>query len=751
MRRVLLASLFCTAAVTTTSAQGWIIPRPCMIDVRPMETDVRPIRQPNCGANISRSRSDVHVELADRVLHYEVEERFVNRGGSVGEADYIFPLPGDAAFQDLKLSINGQLVSGEMMNATDARRIYEGIVRAQRDPALVEWMGHGLVRARIFPLNPGEEKRVVIRFQSVAPREGDALRIDYFRGSCHREPSGGPRCAEETSCHPERSEGPLCAEERSSFVVTYRPGDDLGNPYSPTHRLDVADRDGRREITVRGDARDVTLLIPTRKSSAASIAMLPYAPGNEDGFALITVSPPATRRDETTPRDVTLVLDVSGSMSGRKIEQARAAGRQLLGTLRPSDRFRLIDFSSDVRTFRDEFVSASSENVREGLRYLDKLEAVGGTNIEGALREALRGSTPSGRLPLVLFVTDGEPTVGERSPDGLAAIAAPLRRDARIFTFGLGADVNVSLLEQLALDGRGTSQFVRPDESVERMVGVVADRLVDPVLTDVRVHADGDIKLSRMLPQQATDIFADRDLVLFARYSGHGSARIVVEGKRRGAPVRWESTVNFPDRERDNPFVARLWATQRVGFLSAEKHKNGGNAEVDDEIRSLGERYGIPTEFTSYLVVEPRFATMQRGVSGTMAAPAAAPARDMRFESAKAASAQRAVTNAVALDSIVAAGDGRTDSGTRRVEGRTFVLRDGVWTDVRFKPDMQKTVIKPFSKAYFDIVAQLPELRSAFALGSRVIVVGKTRAIELSDSGESELTPAALATLLKAW
>jgi hypothetical protein len=142
---------------------------------------------------------------------------------------------------------------------------------------------------------------------------------------------------------------------------------------------------------------------------------------------------------------------------------------------------------------------------------------------------------------------------------------------------------------------------------------------------------------------------------------------------------------------------------------------------------------------------------MQRGVNDRgLAAPAAAPARDMRFESAKAASAQRAVTNAVALDSLATA-NGRLDSGTRRVEGRTFVLRDAVWTDVRFKPDMQKTVIKPFSKAYFDIVAQLPELRSSFALGSRVIVVGKARAIELSDSGEAELSPAALATLLKAW
>ena len=139
-----------------------------------------PIR--DCRQNIARTRSDVRVELADRVLRYEVEERFVNRGGMIGEADYLFPLPANAAFQDLKLSINGELVSGETMNAGQARGIYESIVRARRDPALVEWMGHGLLRARIFPINPGEEKRIVVRFQSVATREGDALRIDYFRG-----------------------------------------------------------------------------------------------------------------------------------------------------------------------------------------------------------------------------------------------------------------------------------------------------------------------------------------------------------------------------------------------------------------------------------------------------------------------------------------------------------------------------------------------------------------------------------------
>jgi len=715
-----------------------------------------PIR--DCRPNIVRTHSDVRVELADRVLRYDVEERFVNRGATVGEADYLFPLPNNAAFQDLKLSINGELVAGETMSADTARRIYETIVRTQRDPALVEWMGHGLIRARIFPLNPGEEKTVVVRFQSVAPREGDALRIDYFRGAGQNESmsSGASREAGATS-----------------FTLSYRPSNDLGQPYSPTHSLDVADRDGRRVTTVRGDARDVTLLVPLRRSGAAAVSMLPYSPGNEDGFALFTITPPAVARGEVTPRDITLVIDVSGSMQGRKIEQARAAGRQLLSTLRPDDRFRLIDFSSDVRTFRDDYVPATAANLREATRYLDALEAQGGTNIEGALREAVRPSVTSGRLPLVLFVTDGEPTVGEQRADRLSMIgndaiggdgASQGGAQRRIFTFGLGSDVNVSLLEQLALGGRGTADFVRPDESVERVVGIVANRLVDPVLTDVRIRVDGGVRLSHMLPTQASDVFADRDLVVLARYSGHGTSHVTVEGNRRGTPVRWTTDVDFPERERQNPFVARLWATQRVGYLSAEKRRTGGSSELDEEIRVLGERYGIPTEFTSYLVTEPQFNrfAMLRSANGApvpVAMPASGAAlsrreapRDARFESAKVASAQRTMSTIAAADSLAVANVGRDAArSVRRVDARTFLLRDSVWTDQRYRSEMTTVTIKPFSKAYFDLLTTIPELRPVFALGSRVIVVGRDRAIALGDRGQETLTAAQLAALAKAW
>jgi Ca-activated chloride channel family protein len=249
-------------------------------------------------------------------------------------------------------------------------------------------------------------------------------------------------------------------------------------------------------------------------------------------------------------------------MSGEKIEQARAAGKQVLRSLSAMDRFRLIDFSSDVRTFRDSYLFATRENVRAAERYLDDLEAQGSTNISGALDEALSTPVQSGRVPIVLFLTDGQPTVGERDGTAIAAQVAQRRGSRRLFTFGVGSDLNVSLIEQLALEGRGTASFVRPEESVERAVSIVASRLTSPLVTDVRVRADG-VRLLKMHPSGPVDIFAGEDLVILARYNGSGNATVRFEGETTNGPVSWSTRVFFPERSRDNPKAWRIAGSGR--------------------------------------------------------------------------------------------------------------------------------------------------------------------------------------------
>jgi hypothetical protein len=228
--------------------------------------------------------------------------------------------------------------------------------------------------------------------------------------------------------------------------------------------------------------------------------------------------------------------------------------------------------------------------------------------------------------------------------------------------------------------------------------------------------------------------------------------------------VSWSTRVFFPDRSRENPFVARLWATQRVGYLSAEKRKHGGSQEINDEIRELGERYGIPTEFSSYLVVEPgtvRLRGMSQGTTqlqsvvttgaATNARAAAAPA--VQFEAAKQAAAQRSATSLSAADSSANmgyAGMGRSDNVTK-AGTVTFVLRDSVWTDVRYKKSGMVLQVKPFSDAYFKLIEMIPDLREPFSVGERVIVAGRSMAIELTPSGKERLTDADTTLVRDRW
>jgi len=788
MRLVPAVILSLLTLPATAIAQGTIIPRPC--------AENRPCPIPGPGV-IQRTSSQVRVELADRVLRYQVTETFRNRGGMIGEADYIFPMPAGAAFEALELEIDGELVAGETMPAEQARRIYEDIVRRHRDPALVEYMGRGMLRTRVFPIQPGEEKRVVVRFQTVAEREGSALRVDYLRGAGPRAqailvprpapvplPAPMPRGAIEGDETQSRRPGTQ-GESGNLFTLAFADRAEYGRPYSPTHELRVTERGNRREVAALGDGPQVTILIPLRRATTASVAMLPHAPGREDGFALITVTPPSVAA-RTTARDLTFVVDVSGSMRGQKIEQARAAGRQLLESLSPQDRFRIVDFSTDVRTFARGFTPATRRNVDDGIRYINGLRPDGSTNISGALEEALEAPADAERMPVVFFVTDGEPTVGERSADRIAELAARIRGRSRVFTFGVGADVNAALVEQLALDGRGTAQFVRPEESVERAVSLVATRITSPVVTDVRVRAEG-VRLTKMHPSLPTDIFAGQDLVVFARYAGDGDGRIIIEGRTSNGPVSWTERVRFPERERGNGFVARLWAAQRAGWLSAERRRNGASRELDDELRELGTRYGIPTELSSYLVLEPGMQVGQalgagvrrQGEPGadaavtrtqifrgtkqevrTDAADAAAPApvavanesRERRFEMAKAAAAQRAATTLSAADSSAADFGG---ASVRRVGTRTFALSNRTWTDTRYSASMRTVRVKPYSAAYFALLERIEDLRAPFALATdaapAVIVAGRTVAVALAADGAETLGAREIAAVEGAW
>ncbi len=712
-RRLLPAVLlFSCIPLHPTLAQGW------------MEIEGRRPEIPR--GPVSRVGSRVTIAVDDRISRVQVEERFRNGGATVAEGSYFYPLAGEASFSDFSLWQNDQELRGETMDADKAREIYESIVRRKKDPALLTLAGHGLVRAQVFPIQPGETRKVALRYTQLLTRQGDAIRLRYalgLRGS----------------------------DSETELRVEVARGELYGTPYSPTHTIDSRTNGGSLEITVSpGNAGDVELFLPLRRPVAGA-TLLTHAPGGEDGYFMLLLAPSPAGHAQSVPRDLTLVVDVSGSMSGTKLEQAKAALQQALGTLGPNDRFRVIAFSGAVRSFRDQPVPATTANLTDAREFVDALNAEGGTNLAGALDAALDAPSDAERLAQIILVSDGMPSVGEQAPDRIAANAAARIGRARIFPVGVGHDVNTYLLDRLAADGRGAVEYVPPGASVESAVGVILNKLRHPALVDLRI-AESPVKLLTPQPARLPDLFYGEELVVLGRYRESGSGRLVVSGTRNGARDQVETQATFATSEPGNAFIPRLWAARRIGELTRVIRVEGPSPVLIEELRDLALRFGILTEYTSYLVQEP-----ERMVNAPAPMPRLEEARaqtgsvafDRARRSAKLAEANT-LQRADEMAAGVVGGLGATGSqAPKLVGGRMFVLRDSVWTDLGNADRISITAVAAFSPAYFALVRMLPELTPYLSAGEAVLVAGRRGSIRIGRQGIESWKPGELAALVR--
>ena len=418
----------------------------------------------------------VHVTIENQVAVTEVDQVFRNDASVPVEGTYLFPLPSGAVVEDFKMWVDGQVLEPEILPADEARAIYESYVRRNRDPALLEYVGRDAVRAAIFPIPAGEERRIELRYSQILPSEDDLMHYRY------------PLDTERFSAKP---------LEQVSIVVEVTTPIDLGPLYSPTHQDEVViTREGSRSATVAYEANDV---LPDRdfelyigaKTEALGANLLSFKPGGEDGFFMLLLSPSlAEAATETVPRDLILVLDTSGSMEGAKLDQAKAGLTYVLRHLNTEDRFNVVAFSSQTRTYAPHLVPAAE--AEDAVAWIADLEALGGTNIYMALSEALAQVNP-GRLSTVVFLTDGLPTEGIVDEDVLlGSLANEAPNDVRIFPLGVGYDVNVLFLDQLAADHRGRPTYIEPDERIDEKVSTFFARMQSPLLTDIHLDFAAD-------------------------------------------------------------------------------------------------------------------------------------------------------------------------------------------------------------------------------------------------------------------
>jgi Ca-activated chloride channel family protein len=734
----LFGVFFLSLGVMPVQADGIIIPPPCReggCPPPPCEFEPCPPFPPRPISQLNIRYHRVDVTINDQVATTRVDQVFYNPADYAVEGTYIFPLPLDAVVSDFKLWVDGEPVEGKVLAADEARRVYEEIVNSLRDPALLEYIGRGAVQASVFPIPPKGERRIQLEYNQVLTAEKGLIRYVY------------PLNTEKFSMKP---------LEQVAVKVTINSKQPLRAIYSPTHPVDIT-RQNDQSVVVGWEANNVlpesdfALYYSVGESEAFHLLTYrdPGDPTDPEGFFLMLLAPKPQSSGQAIPKDVILVLDRSGSMEGEKFTQAQEALRFVLRRLNKEDRFHLLTFSTGVNVFANGMRPA--DEAPEALAWVDQLSSAGSTDINRALLEAI-STVGTDRPTYLIFLTDGLPTVGELdSAKILANIGREAPSNLRLFSFGVGYDVDTFLLDSLSSEHHGLSSYVRPDESLEEVLSAFYERISTPVMTDLQIDF-GSMHVSDVYPQPMPDLFSGTQTIVVGRYKDGGSTNITIKGQVNGS----QTVLEFPEQTfthdsrtdmSELSALPRLWATRKIGYLLNVIRLKGPDQETIDQIVKLSVRYGIVTPYTSYLVTEPMplGAAAQEKIAGdafnnAKASPPAASGQDAFNRAAQEGQLQSAE---------VAPGSVQNEQAMVRAVGqRTFLLSGGTWMDTSFDPQKMQAEVVPFlSQAYFQLAQSRPDVGAALALGEKVIVVVDGKAYQVGPAGEVQTPEPGQATL----
>jgi Ca-activated chloride channel family protein len=696
---------------------------------------VRP--RPHHPATLAVTNIEARVSIKGQIATTELLLGFYNPDGRAKEGRALLPVPAKATLKSFAMEGPGRKIEAELLPRKEARQIYDQIVSQLKDPAILEFAGMGAVKTGVFPVPPGKTVRLRLVYEELLT--GDGNRVDYTL----------PRSQAITADAPPWK-----------ISLEWKEPNGIRTLYSPSHEISLQRSSGKKvsfQLSGKINPGPLRISILKRRSQNAVASFLSHPEEDDQGYFLMLLSPP--ERDGKSPRfkrEVTLVMDRSGSMAGEKLRQARAAARQVLGGLEDGERFNLITYNEAVESFSPEPVVLDPQVRKNAHQFLDRLRVSGGTNIHGALTTALTQKTKEEFLPMVLFLTDGLPTIGETSEVKIReSIAKVNGGKRRIFTFGVGVDVNTPLLSRLADDSRAVPTFVLPSEDVELKVARVFRRLYGPVLSGPQLNTTGAPgRMTDLLPSNLPDFFEQDQIVLVGRYHGQEKLEFVLTGNdgKTGKSYHFDFK---PNSKRNSDFVPRLWATRKIAILTEALRDLGadssmmgltGNApssndprvkELVDEIVRLSTEHGILTEYTAFLAREGEVfnsrADQNRIATGNFVGRAlksrsgnAGVNQEMNLQKWKSSKTvdkfNRFVNEDLEEESV---------TKVQQVGRKTFYARGQDWVDAdaAHTPAKNATPVEIGSADFFKLVNRLIALnqQSALALGpnTHLVVDGK--------------------------
>ena len=730
-------SLFCVAAV---SAQGVIVPIIC--DIRPCRP--RPIPRPQPLPNVLPVKSiQLDTKIDGQVATTRVEQVFRNDSPYTLEGTYFFPIPENASITEFAIWENGKKLTGEIRSREEARRIYDEIVRRQRDPGLLEYAGKDLFQASIFPIPPNSDKKLELTYTQVLKAESGTVGYRYPLGTGRNLWRRGQQSLETARPSVPQSFGTVSGRVQITGKAALR------NVYSPSHSVDVKNN-SERSVTVSFETRDNDndfQLFYGLSNDDFGLNLVTYREPGKDGYFLLMLSPKESVADEQlVNKDVVFVLDTSGSMADEgKMDKARAALLFGIRTLRDGDRFNVIGFAGEERLMESRLIAAYAAGRKRGEEFVNKLHASGGTNINDALIASVRQFETNERPRMLVFMTDGLPTVGETNAQKIISnLKAVQKPDLRIFPFGFGYDVNTALLDRLGAENSGVSDYVQPKEDLEVKVSNFFARVSSPVLSGLELDM-GNVQTELTYPRKPTDLFRGMQLVMIGRYRNPDDLKnvaITLRGSTGKESRRFVfDGLDFPLRDEDNDFLPRIWASRRVGWLMEQIRQNGETKELRDEVVELGTRFGIVTPYTSYLATDGTLATttdLVRLQSLARAAPA-----KMAERSGAGAVQMSVQQNTMQTNSSIAVDRKRdaservlVDNSTQSqfVANKNFLNQSNVWVDSEYRAssNLPEVKVQFASEEYFKLAASNPDLAKFLALGEEVVVVWQGRVYKIT-------------------
>lgn len=726
----LLVMLFLLGGLSAvTSAQGVIVPGPC----RRCPEMPRPIQPLPRALPIKSIKIDT--KISSQVATTHVEQVFRNDTNATLEGTYLFPIPESASIAEFAIWDGDRRLVGEVRTREEARRIYDEIVRRQRDPGLLEYAGKDLFQASIFPIPPHSDKKLEITYTQVLRAEGGTASYRYPLGT-------GRQLAQIGSV---------------AGRVEVESKDPVRNIYSPTHAIDVKRNTDRRSLvsfeSESGKEPQDFQLFYTISKEDFGLTLLTHREPGKQGYFLLMISPKSDwSEQEYSAKDVVFVIDTSGSMADEgKMEKARAALLYGVRILRPQDRFNIISFAGEEHLMEAGLIPADEKGRARGETFIKALRPVGGTNINQSLLASLRqfNDADRERPKMLVFMTDGLPTVDETNVTKIVDnVRKASKPGLRLFTFGVGYDVNTALLDKLAADNGGVADYVEPKEDLEVKVSSFFSKVNYPVLTDLQIDLGG-AQTDLVYPRAIPDVFRGSQVTLIGRYSNAADLNAVqlkLSGKSSGTSRTFTyANQSFPLRTDANDYLPRLWATRRVGWLMEQVRSNGEQKELRDEIVDLGTRYGIVTPYTSYLALEDsvntsrttlNFMRMEErprpvspsGRMGGLTAPKDGISANEPPPPSLVVTGEQAIQQSKAAreqqDTSLLRAEKKNDL-VRRIAGKTFYLLEGVWTDSEFKAEsrLPEKSVAFGSEEYFALLKVNTKLGNYFSLGERVVVV----------------------------